>query len=201
FSWPLIPLGSPGFGAAELTPFFDQVTAAIRAVDPTTPVWTEPNLVFEDELSPVDVGTVPYSHIVLTPEDYCLTQVLFSSNFGCSALENVVLDRAQAYGNSHDVPVVVSEFGWAGTGDQEFENLANQHEISWINWSFMSNNDITGSSRATALVANTDQPPVGANINTANLETLAEPYPQTVSGTPNSFSFDDGVFRFSYSVE
>jgi endoglycosylceramidase len=43
--------------------------------------------------------------------------------------------------------------------------------------------------------------PVDANVNTANLETLAEPYPQLVSGTPESYSFDNGTFEFSYSTQ
>jgi endoglycosylceramidase len=30
---------------------------------------------------------------------------------------------------------------------------------------------------------------------------LAEPYPQEISGTPDSYSFDNGTFQFSYSAE
>ena len=41
----------------------------------------------------------------------------------------------------------------------------------------------------------------GTNVNTANLDTLAEPYPQVISGTPTSYSFDNGTFDFSYSTE
>ena len=48
---------------------------------------------------------------------------------------------------------------------------------------------------------NPELPPIGANVNTANLDTLAEPYPQLVSGTPDSYSFDNGTFQFSYSTE
>lgn len=39
------------------------------------------------------------------------------------------------------------------------------------------------------------------NVNTAALQALAEPYPQTISGTPDSFSFTNGTFQFSYSTE
>ena len=42
--------------------------------------------------------------------------------------------------------------------------------------------------------------PSGSNLNTANLDTLAEPYPQVISGTPESYSFDNGTFQFSYST-
>jgi hypothetical protein len=44
-------------------------------------------------------------------------------------------------------------------------------------------------------------PPVGDNVNTAELETLAAPYPQVIAGTPNSWSFDNGTFQLSYSTE
>jgi endoglycosylceramidase len=50
-------------------------------------------------------------------------------------------------------------------------------------------------------VFNPELPPTGANVNTSNLTTLAEPYPQAISGTPNSFSFTNGTFEFSYSTE
>jgi endoglycosylceramidase len=32
------------------------------------------------------------------------------------------------------------------------------------------------------------------------LDTLADPYPQVISGTPTSFSFQNGTFDFSYST-
>jgi endoglycosylceramidase len=49
-------------------------------------------------------------------------------------------------------------------------------------------------------VYNPELPPIGANVNTANLDTLAEPYPQVISGTPESYSFDNGTFQFTYST-
>lgn len=44
------------------------------------------------------------------------------------------------------------------------------------------------------------KPPVGDNVNTGNLLTLASPYPQLVSGTPKSWSFTNGTFTFGYST-
>jgi endoglycosylceramidase len=49
-------------------------------------------------------------------------------------------------------------------------------------------------------VYNPELPPTGSNVNTANLDTLAEPYPQLISGTPTSWSFNNGTFDFSYST-
>jgi endoglycosylceramidase len=43
-------------------------------------------------------------------------------------------------------------------------------------------------------------PPSGDNVDTATLDTLAAPYPQVVSGTPGTWSFDDGSCQFSYTT-
>ncbi|KAA8954833.1 cellulase family glycosylhydrolase, partial [Mycobacterium sp.] len=204
-SWPLTVLGSPAFGAQQLTPFFDQVTAAMRAVDPTTPVYTEPNLLYELGLTPITQGTVDYPHVVFGFEDYCVLGI-FGITAGCGALTDAVANRAVAYADAHNIPALLEEFG-AGdnqTINAEGVHAADQNLIGWSYWTFTGQGDITTTSSPSSLeslVYNPSQPPVGANVNTATLDTLAEPYPQTVSGTPNSFSFDDGVFRFSYSVE
>jgi endoglycosylceramidase len=75
--------------------------------------------------------------------------------------------------------------------------------IGWTEWAYSSQGDITTSASppsSESLVFNPADPLTGANVNTANLDTLAEPYPQVVSGTPDSYSFDNGTFQFSYST-
>ena len=52
-----------------------------------------------------------------------------------------------------------------------------------------------------SLVYNPESAPTGDNVNTANLDTLAEPYPQAISGSPDSYSFDNGILQFGYSTE
>ena len=76
--------------------------------------------------------------------------------------------------------------------------------IGWTEWAYSSQGDITTSASppsSESLVFNPELPPTGTNVNTANLDTLAEPYPQVISGTPTSFSFENGTFDFSYSTE
>ena len=65
---------------------------------------------------------------------------------------------------------------------------ADQHLIGWTEWAYSSQGDITTSASppsSESLVFNPADPLTGANVNTANLDTLAEPYPQVVSGTPD----------------
>jgi endoglycosylceramidase len=80
---------------------------------------------------------------------------------------------------------------------------ADQDLMSWTEWAYSGQGDITtaGDPNSEALVFNPELPPTGDNVNTANLTTLAEPYPQAISGTPTSFSFTKGTFTFNYSTE
>lgn len=81
---------------------------------------------------------------------------------------------------------------------------ADQHLIGWTEWAYTGQNDITGSPNTEWLVADPHKPSAGDNVNTAKLSLLAQPYPQVVAGTPNSWSFGSagsGIFTFSYSTE
>jgi endoglycosylceramidase len=99
----------------------------------------------------------------------------------------------------------MTEFGASSdqTGIGASMNAADQHLIGWTEWAYSSQGDISTTASppsSESLVYNPLDPPTGANVNTANLDTLAEPYPQVVSGTPESYSFENGVFQFSYST-
>jgi endoglycosylceramidase len=183
-------LGNSYFDGKELTPFYDQAASAIRSVDPGTPIFYEPDVISSEGL-PYTLGTVDQPGMVLSFHDYT----------GATSVQN-----AEAYATAHDVPAFMTEFGASSTQSTLTASMdpANQDLIGWTNWAFTGQNDITTSASPTSLeslVYNPALPPTGDNVNTANLETLAEPYPQEISGTPGSFSFDNGTFQFSYSTE
>ena len=195
-------LGSPFFDSQELTPFYDQASAAIRAVDPTTPIFYEP-----DNTSilgvPTNLGTVDEPGTVFSFHDYCLISL---GSDGCLPSVTANADDAVAYAQANDIPAFMTEFG--ATSDEtsiaDSMDAANQNLIGWTEWAFTGQNDITTNaspSSIESLVYNPELPPTGDNVNTATLETLAEPYPQEISGTPISYSFDNGTFQFSYSTE
>ncbi|MEO8813760.1 MAG: cellulase family glycosylhydrolase [Mycobacterium sp.] len=189
--WLQTELGDPFFGAQQLTPFYNQVDSAIRAVDPTTPVYFEPT-VLEQEGAPINLGTVDDPHSALTFHPYCLTTALFgSASFGCTAFEGFLQGAAEDYANSHDIPALITEFGNTGntTTLTDAMSVANEHGLGWMYW------------ESGLLIHNLDEPPSGSNVDAATLATLAEPYPQVVAGTPDSWSFNDGTFTFSYSTE
>jgi endoglycosylceramidase len=183
-------LGSSFFDGKELTPFYDQAATAIRAVDPSTPIFYEPDVISSEGL-PLTLGTVDQPGTVLSFHDYT----------GAQSVEN-----AETYAKAQDIPAFMTEFGASSTQSTITESMdpANQDLMGWTEWAFTGQNDITTSASPTSiesLVYNPDLPPTGDNVNTANLDTLAQPYPQEISGTPQSFSFDNGTFQFSYSTE
>jgi len=192
--------GSPYFEAQQLTPFYDQAAAAIRAVDPNTPIFYEPSQLTSTAGLPTYLGTVDATNTVYSFHDYCQFPL---GALGC--LPNVagIVSNAEAYATAQGIPAFMSEFGATDntTAISATMQPADQNLLGWTEWSYSGSNDITGSPDTEGLVYDPNLPPVGDNVNTGNLETLAQPYPQLVAGTPNSWSFENGVFQFSYSTE
>ncbi|WP_307856969.1 cellulase family glycosylhydrolase [Mycolicibacter acidiphilus] len=190
--------GSTYFDTQQLTPFYNQIDAAIRSVDPNTPVYFEPNLTFDVGV-PTHLGTVDDPNSVFSFHDYCVQAVLFSIGTGCEASAGNVIDAAAAYGSAHHIPTVMTEFGNNPAGLADVMSAANKAQIGWTRWEFSAKDDITTTGHGD-LVFDPSKPPTGDNVNTAVLTTLAEPYPQVIAGTPNGWSFDNGVFTFNYST-
>ncbi|HME16834.1 MAG TPA: cellulase family glycosylhydrolase [Mycobacterium sp.] len=195
-------LGGSFFDSQQLTPFYDQGSDAIRAVDPTTPIFFEPNVLSNAGL-PTDLGHVDATNTVLSFHDYCEFDL---GSLGCIPGVSAVVGNAEAYAEAQGIPAFMTEFG--ATSDQTAIAApmqgADGNLIGWTEWSYSSQGDITTSASppsSESLVFNPELPPTGTNVNTANLDTLAEPYPQVISGTPTSFSFENGTFDFSYSTE
>jgi endoglycosylceramidase len=194
--------GSPAFDTQVLTPFYDQATSAIRAVDPDTPVFFEPNALF-DFGAPTHLGAVDFDHTVFSYHAYCLTEI---AGNGCFPDVAGITDQAAAYAKANDIPAMLTEFGTIGT-TSNLDTLtdpmqsANQNGFGWAEWAYTGQSDITGSPDTEWLVKDPNLPPVGDNVDTAKLAVLAEPYPQLVAGTPGAWSFDNGTFQFSYSTE
>jgi endoglycosylceramidase len=80
--------------------------------------------------------------------------------------------------------------------------LADQNNIGWTEWEYSAKGDITTTGNGQGgLVGDPSQPLTGSNVDAAKLATLAEPYPQEISGTPDSWSFANGTLQFSYFTQ
>lgn len=203
-NYPVALLGGSFFASQQLTPMYNQVAAAIRAVDPTTPLYLEPPNPAVTEIPtllglPVTLlGRVSDPNVVLAFHNYCgpIGGAL------CTKIANTLAAQAQSYAVRHSVPAVMNEFGATSdiaTLTKEMRS-GDRYLMSWAEWAYTGVGDITGSPDVEWLVKDPALPPVGDNVNTPNLLTLASPYPQFVSGTPNAWSFANGSFEFGYST-
>ncbi|MEB3032502.1 cellulase family glycosylhydrolase [[Mycobacterium] nativiensis] len=205
--WPGSPwlssfFGNPQFDAQQLTPFYNQVASAIRAVDPNTPVIFEPTFLF-NTVVPTSLGTVDDPHGIFGFHNYCLANSVFDIDFGCAMNFDIILNNAAGYADSQHIPALMTEFGATANTSVIAETLrrTNPFMYGWMEWAYTGGDVASSSPEGQALVFDPHLPPVGDNVDAAKLAVLAEPYPQAVAGTPEAWSFHDGIFRFSYSTE
>lgn len=182
------------FGTQQLTPFYNQVDAAIRAVDPNTPVFFEPEVI-NGEAFPISLGTVDDPNTVLSFHDYL-------GYFG--PLVDLSVNNASTYANAHGIPSFMSEFGSGGSLDAIGATMraADKGFIGWTEWEYSDKGDITTTGGGHGwLVHDPALAPTGDNVDADKLGVLASPYPQLVSGTPTSWTVDNGTLHFSYSTQ
>jgi len=198
----------PAIGCAgsdgALTALYHRVDTAIRAVDPTTLIFYEPNLFFDVGLG-TGLGSIGDPQAGFAFHDYCLLEGLTDSNLGCDPLDDAVFAHAAAYAAAHGVAELETEFGATDALDNlsAMVRRADRAMVGWLEWAYTGNDITSANSAGQALVNDPAQPPTGSNVNVAKLAVLAEPYPQLVSGTPLSWGFDptSDTFTLTYSTE
>ncbi len=196
--------GNPYFEGQQLTPFYNQVDAAIRSVDPNKTVFFEPTTLFGSLPVQTHLGSVDDPNSVFSFHSYCITTSLIPDlSFGCDLNADAVFANAADYAQEHNIPALLTEFGATNTIPTITASMqaANKYLWGWTEWAYTGNDITSASPDGQALVLDPSQPPVGDNVNFDKLDALAQPYPQLISGTPTSLSFNDGVFSFSYSTD
>jgi endoglycosylceramidase len=204
-NWPATTVGNPFFGRQQLAPMYNQVDAAIRSVDPNTPLYIEPPAPAAAEVGnilgvPVILGTVDDPNTVLAFHNYCSG----APGALCTFISERITGESARYATKNDMPANMNEFGATDKVSELTTEAqsADKRLLSWAMWAYTGVGDITttGNKNAEALVYDPALPPTGDNVNTSNLKTLATPYPQAISGTPKAFSYTNGTFTFSYST-
>ncbi len=186
----------------KLTEFYRKVVPAIRAADPTTLVFFEPNTLFDEGIH-TDLGRVPDPNTGFSFHDYCAIESVLHKNVTCRFEDGLTITNASLYSDINQIPPLLTEFG----ATNDLKNLAevirhtDRQRMGWLEWAYTGNDKTSSSPTDQALVFNPSQPPTGANVNTAKLAVLAAPYPQVVAGTPRDWSFNAGTFRLCYSTE
>ncbi len=195
--------GNPHFDSQALTPFYNQVDAAIRSVDPHTPVFFQPNTMFGNLPIDTHLGKVDDPNTVFSFHTYCLQSAVFGIDFGCGAYYDLALTRGEDYADSHGIPAFLTEFGSTARlkAIDAMIPVADRFRLNWTEFAYATSEVTSSDPIGQALVFDPSKPPVGDNVDWDKLAIIAAPYPQVVGGTPESWSYHDGVFQLSYSTE
>ena len=186
----------------KLTVLYRKVVPVIRAADPTTLVFFEPNTL-SDEGIHTDLGRVVDPSTGFSFHDYCAVESVLHKNITCRFEDGLTITNANFYAGFNHIPPLLTEFG----ATNDLKNIAevmrhtDRQRMGWLEWAYTGNDKTSSSPTDQALVFDPSQPPAGANVNTAKLAVLAAPYPQVVAGTPREWSFRSGIFRLCYSTE
>jgi endoglycosylceramidase len=200
------PAGCPAFDAI-MSRFVTRALTAIREVDPTTLVFYEPNVLFNNgaDTNLADFGD---AHTAMSFHDYCLTASEGGAGYGnCGQFDDLVFANASKRAEATGDALLLTEFGATDERDVLLGVLerADRAMVGWQEWHYCGCSDptTTGSGDKQAIVRDPSRPPAGDNLVTGTLDTIVRPYPQVVSGTPERWSFDPDkrVFDFAYSTK
>ena len=199
--------GCPAFDAGVMGPFYRRVFDRIRAVERQKLIWYEPNVLFnfgaDSSIPAVGDRAAGFSfHFYCTPGVAAPPYNVAS----CDEQNEHVLANADKRSRSTGDALMLSEFG--ATDDlatiRSNVSLADRHMVSWEYWHYCECRDPTTTGTGTqAIVVDPAQPPTGSNLKQAKLDTLSQPYPQLVAGTPKGWPFDPATrtFQLTYSTK
>jgi endoglycosylceramidase len=196
----LQPVGCPTFDQGSLNPFYARVLRSIRATDTHTLIWYEPNVLFNNGVQTY-AGPLGDARAGFAFHDYCLTEPNTGSPAGCDPFDNLVFSNAVAHVGSTREALLETEFG--ATDDTAYltdeVQRADRYLTPWIEWAYCGCSDPTtsGPGDKQAIVRDPAKAPSGANLVMPTLQTLVEPYPQVVSGTPSSWGFNTSTKTFA----
>jgi endoglycosylceramidase len=197
--------GCPEFDG-RLSAFVQRVRTAIRTVDPSTLVFYEPNVLFNNGAD-TNLGNFGDKNAAMSFHDYCLTANEGGQGYGqeCQQFDSMVFDNADKRSSATGDALLLTEFG--ATDDRGSLlgplTLADQHMMSWQEWHYCGCDDptTTGSGDKQAIVLDPAKPPAGDNLKTTTLDVLSRPYPRLISGRPDSWAFDPDTRRFTFGYD
>jgi endoglycosylceramidase len=199
------PAGCPEFDG-RLSEFVQRVRTKIRSVDPSTLVFYEPNVLFNNGAD-TNLANFGDKNAAMSFHDYCLTANEGGGGYSqaCQQSDSLVFGNADKRSGSTGDALLLSEFG--ATDDRGsllgVLSLADQHMMSWQEWHYCGCDDptTTGAGDKQAIVLDPSKPPSGHNLKTQTLEAISRPYPRVVAGTPHSWAFDPDTHELSFAYD
>jgi endoglycosylceramidase len=193
-----------------LTPFYRKIVAAIRAVDPRTPIFLNPGV--QAQVAGVYIGAVGDPSTVLSIHVYCAPAAIYfflnghplddaTQDVQCPPNETKAFKILEDYTAQTAMPAVVSEFGaeYGTSGYHRVAELMDEHMVGWMAWTYA---HVPGQYSDQALVLDAFQPLTDDNIRQERMQYLDRPFPRFIAGTPVRWSFDlaAGRFELEYST-
>jgi endoglycosylceramidase len=181
-----------GFSERVLPSFYERVAAGLREVDPTTPMWVEPEGLTNSgkpaTLGPVDVEQLAYSfhNYADLPFDAAEPRSDHGDAVGYRNQEWVFANNRRRAEQLGAVPVLTEFSPGNDTEDMDhLADLADDYLTGWAYWAYDNWGTRTSGEAGTMV----DHPQV--------VDTLVRPYPPAVAGLPESWGFDRDSREFS----
>jgi endoglycosylceramidase len=183
----------------NLTQFYQKLVTAIRDDNQDTILWYETNLLYGLGAKNY-LGKVQGKNIGLSFHDYTGKNV------------NAPIQQALSYQKQNKVPLLEGEYG--ATTDlallKKFAEANNKSMISSIYWAYANDASyrfctigkyLPTDPRKQGIVIDLKKPLEAPNLNVDMLNVLSGVYPQEISGTPLSFSYDQNkkIFLLKYN--
>lgn len=182
-----------GFEDHWLPTFYERVIDGLRSVDPSTPMWVEPEGITNSgkpsTLGPIDATPLAYSfhNYGDLPFDLANPYAMDRTDpVGYRNQEWVMANNRRRAEQLGAVPVL-TEFS-PGTDTRDTDNiadLADEYMVGWAYWAYENWGTRTSGSAGT-MMGNGDV-----------VDTLVRPYPPAIAGLPGSYGFDSETRRFT----
>lgn len=199
--------GLQEFEAGPLTAFHRRVAAAIREVDRRTMIWHAPTLAF-DFGARSGVGRVD-ANAGFAFNAYCAKAAGFDAVIpaargrSCRSMAEQTMRHAQTVRRRTGDALFLTEFG---AGDDlptwsDYLEVANDGWASWAYWSYW-NTDPSGEKPIEGVIHDLGKAPAGANVKTAKLALLAQPFPAFTAGVPRRATWvaASRTYRLTYTT-
>jgi endoglycosylceramidase len=199
------PAGCPVFDQ-QLADFVQRVRTAIRSADPSTLVFYEPNVIFNNGAD-TNLPKFDDKNMAMSFHDYCLSANEGGGGYGpeCQQFDSLVFDNADKRSQATGDALLLTEFGATDDRGSLLGPLAiaDQHMMSWQEWHYCGCDDptTTGEGDKQAIVLDPKKPPSGDNLKRSTLAALSRPYPRLIAGTPESWAFDPDTHELTFGYD
>lgn len=192
--------GCKEFERGPLARFYRKMIPIVQAADSQTVVFYEPVVLF-DLGAPTYLPKFKFDNIAFAfhPYDYYYQHSYTGQD-----------QEALRYGQKMRVPIIATEFGATPSKSLLEESMAgfNQTLISATEWTYYNDapfeispgqgNVAPPPPSAQSMVFDPRLPPIGANVQKAVVQSIAQPFPHYTCGTPRQLDYQPATGQFTY---